>query len=230
MARKLLGSRAVIRMRYIKPYAWILKPEIAQFAIEMSALPLIYELAERSTMLQRNELASIGAEFRSNHGIPRQIVTHLLCIGCYLCLRAEPGKKWQGQQDLNPRPTVLETAALPAELYPYFVAVIRYQKIHQKDQSLSTSPQLFPWPEPETALDLERVKGIEPSSSAWKAVALPLSYTRKTKGLLSNGSADTRRRMVGEVGLEPTKAYASGFTVRPLCHSGHSPFGTATEC
>src|SRR3990172_6583430 len=29
--------------------------------------------------------------------------------------------------------------------------------------------------------------------------------------------------MVGEVGLEPTKALASGFTVRPLCHSGHSP-------
>ena len=26
---------------------------------------------------------------------------------------------------------------------------------------------------------LERVKGIEPSSSAWKAVALPLSYTRR---------------------------------------------------
>lgn len=25
---------------------------------------------------------------------------------------------------------------------------------------------------------LERVEGIEPSSSAWKAVALPLSYTR----------------------------------------------------
>jgi hypothetical protein len=25
---------------------------------------------------------------------------------------------------------------------------------------------------------VERVKGIEPSSSAWKAVALPLSYTR----------------------------------------------------
>ena len=27
-------------------------------------------------------------------------------------------------------------------------------------------------------LDLERVKGIEPSYSAWKAAALPLSYTR----------------------------------------------------
>src|SRR4051794_12279617 len=30
------------------------------------------------------------------------------------------------------------------------------------------------------AKGVERVKGIEPSSSAWKAVALPLSYTRKT--------------------------------------------------
>src|SRR5262249_10098879 len=28
------------------------------------------------------------------------------------------------------------------------------------------------------SIELERVKGIEPSSSAWKAVALPLSYTR----------------------------------------------------
>src|ERR1700741_5559677 len=31
------------------------------------------------------------------------------------------------------------------------------------------------------------------------------------------------RGVVGEAGLEPAKAYASGFTVRPLCHSGHSP-------
>src|SRR5262245_11378600 len=30
---------------------------------------------------------------------------------------------------------------------------------------------------------LERVKGIEPSSSAWKAVALPLSYTRAREAL-----------------------------------------------
>ena len=28
--------------------------------------------------------------------------------------------KWQGQKDSNPRHAVLETAALPAELYPYF--------------------------------------------------------------------------------------------------------------
>jgi hypothetical protein len=31
---------------------------------------------------------------------------------------------------------------------------------------------------------LERVKGIEPSSSAWKAVALPLSYTRERIAVL----------------------------------------------
>jgi hypothetical protein len=28
-------------------------------------------------------------------------------------------------------------------------------------------------------MKLERVKGIEPSYSAWKAAALPLSYTRE---------------------------------------------------
>ncbi len=28
-------------------------------------------------------------------------------------------EEWQGQKDLNPRPTVLETVALPTELYPY---------------------------------------------------------------------------------------------------------------
>ena len=28
-------------------------------------------------------------------------------------------KKWQGQKDSNPRHVVLETTALPAELYPY---------------------------------------------------------------------------------------------------------------
>ena len=29
------------------------------------------------------------------------------------------GLFWQGHKDLNPEPTVLETAALPIELYPY---------------------------------------------------------------------------------------------------------------
>lgn len=28
---------------------------------------------------------------------------------------------------------------------------------------------------------------------------------------------------MGPAGLEPAKAYASGFTARPLCRSGHDP-------
>lgn len=32
-------------------------------------------------------------------------------------------EKWQGHKDLNPEPTVLETAALPIELYPYMVGL-----------------------------------------------------------------------------------------------------------
>lgn len=83
-----------------------------------------------------------------------------------------------------------------------------------------------------TLKSLERVKGIEPSSSAWKAVALPLSYTRiPDRNQSSDGDPFARSFrppipdswLVGEVGLEPTKASASGFTVRPLCRSGHSP-------
>ena len=31
---------------------------------------------------------------------------------------------WQGQKGSNPRPTVLETAALPAELYPYLFNLV----------------------------------------------------------------------------------------------------------
>ena len=42
---------------------------------------------------------------------------------------------------------------------------------------------------------MERVKGIEPSSSAWKAAALPLSYTR---------TMYIFKYMVEGVGFEPT--------------------------
>ena len=42
-------------------------------------------------------------------------------------------------------------------------------------------------------LYMERVKGIEPSSTAWKAVVLPLNYTRKYSiyGAGRNRTADT---------------------------------------
>ena len=37
---------------------------------------------------------------------------------------------WQGQKDLNPRHAVLETAALPTELYPYLLIVAQSQHIN----------------------------------------------------------------------------------------------------
>ncbi len=35
---------------------------------------------------------------------------------------------WQGQRDSNPRPSVLETDALPTELYPYAVRRLLSQR------------------------------------------------------------------------------------------------------
>ena len=41
---------------------------------------------------------------------------------------------------------------------------------------------------------LERVKEIEPSSSAWKAVALPLSYSRERQAVSEIGPAGSHAR------------------------------------
>ena len=56
---------------------------------------------------------------------------------------------------------------------------------------------------------MERVKGIEPSQPAWKAGALPLSYTRSF--------------LVERVGFEPTKAVPTDLQSAPFSHSGISP-------
>ena len=47
---------------------------------------------------------------------------HWSQTSCATKLRYTP--KWQGQKDLNPRHAVLETAALPTELYPYVLLAI----------------------------------------------------------------------------------------------------------
>ena len=77
---------------------------------------------------------------------------------------------------------------------------------------------------------LERVVGIEPASSAWKAAALPLCYTRAPQRLmvtdLTNGLVMIRRQnvfmrvMVGEAGLEPAKLTQGIYSPPPL------PLGT----
>ena len=48
---------------------------------------------------------------------------------------------------------------------------------------------------------LERVKGIEPSSSAWEAAALPLSYTRKALAIAEKSSWQPRGSSVGSLAL-----------------------------
>ena len=56
---------------------------------------------------------------------------------------------------------------------------------------------------------MERVKGIEPSQSAWKAGALPLSYTRM---------------LVEGAGFEPAKALPTDLQSAPFSHSGIPPY------
>ena len=57
---------------------------------------------------------------------------------------------------------------------------------------------------------MERVKGIEPSQSAWKAGALPLSYTRM---------------LVEGAGFEPAKALPTDLQSAAFDHFAISPSG-----
>ena len=59
--------------------------------------------------------------------------------------------------------------------------------------------------------ELERVMGIEPTPSAWKAEVLPLNYTREKKYLVE-----------GE-GFEPSKAVPTDLQSAPFDRSGTPP-------
>lgn len=68
---------------------------------------------------------------------------------------------------------------------------------------------------------LERVMGIEPTPSAWKAEVLPLNYTR-----LTNRQAPTPlplSKLVEGEGFEPPKAEPSDLQSDPFDHSGTPP-------
>ena len=69
-------------------------------------------------------------------------------------------------------------------------------QLHVKNPRISEG--LIAFPGCFGKVGLERVKGIEPSSSAWEAAALPLSYTRKlSEGLRpvsSSGGARLPRK------------------------------------
>ena len=62
---------------------------------------------------------------------------------------------------------------------------------------------------------MERVAGIEPASSAWKAEVLPLNYTRDSRGL--------RLNLVEGEGFEPSKSMTSDLQSDPFGRSGTPP-------
>ena len=66
---------------------------------------------------------------------------------------------------------------------------------------------------------MERVMGIEPTSSAWKAEVLPLNYTREgLRAPGSRGAAPDHRLVVGG-GFEPPKAEPSDLQSDPFDHT-----------
>ncbi len=64
-----------------------------------------------------------------------------------------------------------------------------------------------------TTVLLERVMGIEPTPSAWKAEVLPLNYTR----------AQNPNLVVEGEGFEPSKAEPSDLQSDPFDRSGTPP-------
>ena len=72
---------------------------------------------------------------------------------------------------------------------------------------------------------MERVKGIEPSSSAWKAVALPLSYTRERQNRISRILPAFGKFQLGNVGTSKefrTRERIIGLADLPAIQPAHS--------
>ena len=74
---------------------------------------------------------------------------------------------------------------------------------------------------------VERVMGIEPTSSAWKAEVLPLNYTRwilcRFHPPSLNRNRPGSRTLVEGVGFEPTKAEPPDLQSGPFGRSGTPP-------
>ncbi len=73
---------------------------------------------------------------------------------------------------MNCRPHPYQGCALPTELHEQMTSLFTATAVQQSSHDLHQPHQGL-------AIQLERVAGIEPASSAWKAEVLPLNYTRK---------------------------------------------------
>ena len=76
---------------------------------------------------------------------------------------------------------------------------------------------------PVTPSKLERVAGIEPASSAWKAEVLPLYHTRFGSKPSPIPGIIHRLNMVERDGFEPSKAEPADLQSAPFDRSGTSP-------
>ena len=91
--------------------------------------------------------------------------------------------------------------------------------------NLVTDPSQYLYIRP--ALNLERVMGIEPTLSAWKAEVLPLNYTRdgmgSATGFPPHSEAFWPAVLVEGGGFEPPKVEPSDLQSDPFGHSGTPP-------
>lgn len=100
--------------------------------------------------------------------------------------------------------------------------------------SLKTQPQHTQWSVSTYMSTEERVMGIEPTPPAWKAGALPLSYTRKlsrpANRLYHQHLREQRsgREIMAGAGFEPAKAEPPDLQSGPFGHSGIPPKRHAT--
>ena len=83
------------------------------------------ELIKKKRASQKETHAKNGADKRIRTA-DLILTKDVLCLLSYISNVKKEGeenmikrRKWQGQKDLNPRHVVLETTALPSELYPY---------------------------------------------------------------------------------------------------------------
>ena len=122
---------------------------------------------------------------------------------------------WSPGADLNCRPHPYQGCALPTELPGPEKKSGTRRQVPGTSQSKTPSTST-PGPSPSL---LERVMGIEPTPSAWKAEVLPLNYTRSLPVL----PTVPRLNLVEGGGFEPPKAEPADLQSDPFGHSGTPP-------
>jgi hypothetical protein len=122
----------------------------------------------------------------------RQKVTAVgggFCIGTWQCLGADFGTGTPLLPNVSGKHAREDSAP---EVRSVTVVITALRQTEKTAEFRSVSAVLSEWNLENRAKSLkrlERVKGIEPSYSAWKAAALPLSYTRVRKAPVRRSEA-----------------------------------------